>query len=48
MEDDEGKDEIEVFGTWWGQVEEIESEYVLFRNFEIQIHVNHRSNGSGL
>lgn len=30
MEDDERKDEIEVFGTWRAKVEEIESKDVVF------------------
>lgn len=48
MEDDKGKDEIEIFGTIGAKVEEIESEDVVFRKFEIQNSVDHRRNGFGL
>ncbi|KAG7536205.1 hypothetical protein ISN44_As13g001650 [Arabidopsis suecica] len=48
MEDDERKDEIEIFRTWRGKVEEIESKDVVFGNFEIQNHVYHRSYGFGI
>lgn len=48
MEDDEGKDEIELFRTWRAQMEEIESEDDVFRKLEIQNHVCNRSNIFGL
>lgn len=48
MEDDQGKDEIEIFGTIGAKVEEIESEDVVFRELEIQNSVYHRRNGFGL